>query len=226
MRGWIDGGILGNTSNPASHFNGPYNATEVDNGQLNQLYLIMEREMASDGSFTIGGRADILYGSDYNLAQSTGMEVNRDGTSRWNSNEFIGLALPQLYGQVGTNTSSIKIGHFYTVVGYEGVQSPTNFFYSHAYSYMFAGPFTQWGGLMHQALGDWQIHAGVVNGWNNLVDTSNHANFLGNLKYNGNHWWSSLAVITGEEFDNRAIFRRSITPSPTARDTVSSSTGN
>ena len=26
-RGWIDGGILGNTSNPASHFNGPYNAS-------------------------------------------------------------------------------------------------------------------------------------------------------------------------------------------------------
>ena len=34
VRGWLDGGVLGNTSNPASHFNGPYNATEVDNGQL------------------------------------------------------------------------------------------------------------------------------------------------------------------------------------------------
>ena len=202
VRGWLDGGVLGNTSNPASHFNGPYNATEVDNGQLNQMYLIMDRVMAADGSFTIGGRADILYGSDYFLAKSRGMEVNPDGSARWNSNEFIGLALPQLYGEVGTNTTSVKIGHFYTVVGYEGVQSPTNFFYSHAYSYMFAGPFTQWGALLNDTVDNWQLQAGIVNGWNNVVNTSNHANFLGNLKYNGDDWWSSLAVITGQEYDN------------------------
>jgi hypothetical protein len=203
VRGWVDGGILGNTANPASHFNGPYNATEVDNGQLNQLYLIMDRAMASDGSFTIGGRADVLYGGDYNLAQSSGLEVNRDGSAKWNSNEFDGLALPQLYGEAGTNTSSVKVGHFYTVVGYEGVQSPTNFFYSHAYSYMFAGPFTNWGALANQVLAEnWQLQAGVVNGWNNLVATQNHANFLGNLKYTGDDWWSSFAIITGDEFDN------------------------
>ena len=166
------------------------------------MYLIMDRVMAADGSFTIGGRADILYGSDYFLAQSRGMEVNPDGSARWNSNEFIGLALPQLYGEVGTNTTSVKIGHFYTVVGYEGVQSPTNFFYSHSYSYMFAGPFTQWGALLNDTVDNWQLQAGIVNGWNNVVNTSNHANFLGNLKYNGDDWWSSLAVITGQEYDN------------------------
>lgn len=165
VRGWVDGGVLGNTSNPASHFNGPYNATEVDNGQLNQLYLIMDRAMASDGSLTVGGRADVLYGADYFLAQSLGFEVNRNGGAHWNASQYNGLALPQLYGEVGTNTSSIKVGHFYTVVGYEGVQSPTNFFYSHAYSYMFAGPFTHWGAMANQALGDnWQLQAGIVNG--------------------------------------------------------------
>jgi hypothetical protein len=203
VRGWVDGGVLGNTSNPASHFNGPYNATEVDNGQLNQLYLIMDRPMASDGSLTIGGRADVLYGADYFLAQSLGFEVNRDGSARWNASQYNGLALPQLYGEVGTKTSNIKVGHFYTVVGYEGVQSPTNFFYSHAYSYMFAGPFTHWGAMASQALGDnWQLQAGIVNGWNTLVATQNHANFLGNLRYNGDAWWTSFAIVTGDELDN------------------------
>ena len=63
LRGWVDGGILGNTSSPASHFNGPYNAVQRDDGQLNQLYLIMERGLPTDGSFGIGGRMDVLYGS-------------------------------------------------------------------------------------------------------------------------------------------------------------------
>ncbi len=204
-RGWIDGGVLGNTSNPASNFNGPYNAVQVDNGQLNQLYLILDRPMASDGSFTIGGRADVLYGSDFFLAQSLGLEVNPNGTNHWNDSQLTGIALPQLYGEVGTNTSSVKVGHFYTVVGYEGVQAPTNFFYSHAYSYMFAGPFTQWGAIANQVIADnWQLQAGVVNGWNTLVGTQNHANFLGNLRYNGQDWWSSLAVITGDELTDPA----------------------
>jgi hypothetical protein len=202
VRGWVDGGILGNTSNPDSHFNGPYNATEVDNGQLNQFYLIADRPMAADGSWTYGGRFDMLYGGDYNLAQSTGLEVSPNGTPRWNSNEFDGLALPQAYAEIGTKYTSVKGGHFYTVVGYEGVQSPTNFFYSHAYSYMFAGPFTNWGGMLNAVRGNWQLQAGIVNGWNNLVQQQNHGNFLGNLRYSGKSWWSSLAVITGDEFSN------------------------
>lgn len=202
IRGWVDGGILGNTSNPDSHFNGPYNATEVDNGQLNQLYLIADRPMAADGSWTYGGRFDLLYGSDFNLAQSVGLEVSPSGDPRWNSNEFIGLALPQAYAEIGTKYTSIKGGHFYTVVGYEGVQSPTNFFYSHAYSYMFAGPFTQWGGMLNATRGNWQLQSGIVNQWNTVVSEQNHGNFLGNLRYTGKAGWTSLAVITGDEFSN------------------------
>ena len=80
FRGWLDAGILGNAASPSSHFNGPYNSQEVDNGQFNQAYLIMERVLASDGLFSFGGRIDLLYGADYFLAQSTGLEKNPDGT--------------------------------------------------------------------------------------------------------------------------------------------------
>jgi len=204
LRGWVDGGLLGNTSNPASNFNGPYNATQVDNGQLNQLYMIVDRPMGDD--FTLGGRADILYGTDYFLAQSLGFETHGSGSPRWNDSQFIGLALPQLYGELGTSDSSVRIGHFYTLVGYEGVQSPTNFFYSHSYSYMFAGPFTNWGAIGSQKFGNWHLQAGMVNGWNQLSGDQNHGAFLGNLKYTGENgdWWSSFAIITGQEQNNPA----------------------
>ncbi len=207
IRGWLDAGILGNTSNPASHFNGPYNSQEVDNGQFNQAYLIIDRALDADGAPSIGGRFDLLYGSDYNVAQSNGLERNSDGSPRWNSSQYYGLALPQAYLEAGTTSASVKLGHFYTIVGYESVQSANNFFYSHAYSYQFAGPFTQWGGLANwQPNANWQTQFGLVNGWNTLDGSPNRVNFLGNIKYTSDDqsWWSSFAIITGDQTNNAA----------------------
>ncbi len=207
VRGWLDAGILGNTSNPASHFNGPYNSQEVDNGQFNQAYIIMERGLAKDGSLSLGGRVDLLYGSDYFVAQSNGLERTTSGAPKWNSSQYYGLALPQAYLEAGTSQASLKMGHFYTIVGYESVQAANNFFYSHAYSYQFAGPFTQWGGLANwQASDNWQTQFGLVNGWNTLSGSPNQANFLGSLKYTSDSkdWWSSFAIITGDQPDNPA----------------------
>lgn len=207
FRGWVDSGILGNTSAPPSHFNGPYNAVQRDDGQFNQAYLIMDRALASDGSFSVGGRFDLLYGSDYVLAQSIGLERTQAGSPHWNSDPNIGLAMPQAYGEFGTNNLSAKVGHFYTIVGYEGVQASSNFFYSHAYSYQFAGPFTHWGALGSGKWSDnWQWQAGGVNGWNNLDSSTNNVAFLGMLKYTSDSadWWSSFAVISGDEQNNPA----------------------
>ena len=207
VRGWLDAGILGNTSNPGSHFNGPYNSQEVDNGQFNQAYLIVDKLLASDGSRSWGGRFDLLYGADYYVAQSRGLEVNRDGSPKWNSSQYYGLALPQAYLEVGTTTRSVKFGHFYTLVGYEGVQAANNFFYSHAYSYQFAGPFTQWGGIgVWNPSDNWAIQGGLVNGWNALSEQVNHVSFLGNIRYTSDskQWWTSFAIITGDEYNNPA----------------------
>lgn len=207
VRGWLDAGILGNTSSPASRFNGPYNAVQRDDGQFNQAYIIMERALAADGSLSLGGRIDLLYGSDYYLAQSNGFERTRSGNPHWNSSPNIGLALPQAYGEIGTNDASVKAGHFYSIVGYEGVQSTGNFFYSHAYSYQFAGPFTHWGLQATRKLNDrWQWQAGLINGWNNLDSTVNHGAFIGSLKYTDDErgWWSSFAIVTGTEQNNPA----------------------
>jgi hypothetical protein len=207
VRGWMDAGILGNGSNPPSHFNGPYNSQEVDNGQFNQAYLIIDRALATDGSMSIGGRLDLLYGADYFVAQSVGLETTRTGAPKWNSSQYYGLALPQAYGEIGNAVVSAKLGHFYSIVGYEGVQAANNFFYSHAYSYQFAGPFTHWGGLgTWQANSNWRIQAGVINGWNTLDATVNHAAFMGGIKYTNaaGDLWSSFAIVTGDEQNNPA----------------------
>ena len=74
VHGWIDGGFIGNTSSPNSKFNGPYNAVDRSNeAMLNQLYLVAEKDLPSCGH-GLGGRVDVLYGEDFFLAESIGME--------------------------------------------------------------------------------------------------------------------------------------------------------
>ena len=51
---------------------------------------------------------------------SLGWETNASPRD-WNSGEYYGLAIPQLYGEIGNQDLSLKLGHFYTIVGYEGV---------------------------------------------------------------------------------------------------------
>ena len=122
VRGWVDAGILGNTSSLPSHFSGPNYAVQRNDGQFNQMYLIVDRVLPTDGSFGIGGRLDVLYGSEQFLAQSNGLERTQAGNPHWNSNPNIGLALPQSYAELGTKDTSVKVGHFYSIVDLEGVQ--------------------------------------------------------------------------------------------------------
>jgi len=205
FRGWLDGGLMGNTSSPPSKFNGPYNAVDRSNeAMFNQGYLIAERLTPTDGTWGVGGRLDLLYGEDFFLPQSAGFELRPSGAPHWNP-QYYGLAIPQAYAELGNDIVSVKAGHFYTPVGYEGVQAPTNFFYSKAYSYQFAGPFTHWGALATAQLTEgWQAQVGLVNGWNALDRTSDHLAELVSLKYTGQQWWTSFAVVTGEEFNNDA----------------------
>jgi len=102
VRGWLDGGFMGNSGNPGSKFNGPYNAVDRANeAMFNQAYLIAERVLPTDGSLGVGGRVDLLYGEDFLLAMSQGWEIQPGGGPGWNSGEYYGLAMPQLYAEFG-----------------------------------------------------------------------------------------------------------------------------
>ena len=200
--GWLDGGFIGNFANPASKFNGPYNAVDRANEpMMNQAYFIAEQTLPSDGSAGIGARADLLYGEDFPLAMSLGWETN-PGPRDWNSGEYYGVAIPQLYSEVGTQDFNLKLGHFYSLVGYEGVPAVGNFFYLKSYSYQFAGPFTHWGGLLNwRATDNLEVNGGLVNGWNGLASPYSKANFLGRvrLKNDDNSRAVQFAIISGDE---------------------------
>lgn len=185
--GWINGGIMANFHNPVDRFNGPVTFADRHDGQLNQIYWVSEKVANTGGyGWDWGGRMDLLYGTDYIFTQATGLELRDDGSPHWNHHRFYGLALPQLYGEVAYNDLSVKLGHFYTIIGYEVVPATGNFFYTHAYTMQYGEPFTHTGALATWAYSDTtNLIAGIVNGWDHFdreVDTG--AGLLG-LTWNG-----------------------------------------
>ncbi len=149
-----------------------------------------------------------MYGTDFFYAESNGLERHQDGTARWNAG-YNGLALPQMYASAGIGDLSAKVGHFYTVVGYESVMSPNNFFYTHSYAYQYAGPFTHWGALAtYKPFDRLTFDQGIVNGWNSLVRPVNTAAYVGRTTFYSENlkrkWVGSL--ITGDEFSNTGAY--------------------
>jgi hypothetical protein len=208
VSGWLDGGALLNGEDPASGFHGPYNQTDTNEGYLNQAYLVLGRGVQDSTDLAVGGRLDAMFGTDFFLPQSKGFETNEDGTLHWN-NQYYGLALPQAYGEIGNDAWSVKTGHFYTPIGFEGVPAPNNFFYSKSNSYMFAGPFTHWGALGSANLTDqFSLGGGIVNGWDALDRTNDSPAYIGTagLSDVAQAVDFTFAVITGDE-DNEVLDR-------------------
>ncbi|MEX2140923.1 MAG: porin [Pirellulales bacterium] len=203
IRGWISGGYTANFQDPASNFNGPVTFNDRDEVQLNQSYLILERAIDTECSgWDLGGRVDLLYGTDHRFTLSRGLDAEDDFTSSWHTNRFYGLAMPQAYGEVGVQDVSIKLGHFYTIIGYEVVTAPDNFFYSHAYTHMFGEPFTHTG-----AMATWtpnehlSVIGGGTYGWDNFEDVYDDVSFLGGVTFTASDKNSKLALAmhTGDE---------------------------
>jgi hypothetical protein len=115
MGGWAEPGITLNSSDPADGFNGPIATNDLDRQfQLNQLWLYFVRPTKTDGcGFDIGGRIDVVYGTDWRFGQCAGLETDIDSP-----NSFYGLVLPQFYAEVAINDLTVKLGHFATLTSY------------------------------------------------------------------------------------------------------------
>jgi hypothetical protein len=158
------------TNDDASFFNGPTTFPDYSDAYMNQLYAIVENTIDTGGcGCDWGGRVDVLYGTDYIFTQAVGLETRETGAPKWNSDPFYGVAMPQAYLELGYNNLAVKLGHFYTPIGYEVVPATGNFFYTHAYTMQYGEPFTHTGGLATwKASDNLSIVGGFVNGWDNF----------------------------------------------------------
>lgn len=170
--GWFQ---FGYTSYDTGQFNDhPYN---VD---LNQAYIYLEK--VADGSCGLdwGFRADYVYGTDGQDTQSFGGRPNF-WDNPWDAGGFYGHAIPQLYAELAYQDLSVKIGHFYTILGYEVVPATGNFFYSHAFTMNNGEPFTHTGVLAQYKMNDVTFWGGYTLGWDTGFESNGGDNFLGGI---------------------------------------------
>ena len=197
--GWASGGVTYASHNSPSNSNAPISFNDrINEFQLNQLNLFMEKAITKGDSWDFGGRADFMFGTDSRKTQALGWD-NKIMTDP----RFYDVAFPQAYAEVYApfgNGITAKVGHFYTLIGYEVVTSPDNFFYSHAYTMLYGEPFTHTGALLSYDINDMvSVTGGAVMGWDNFREAAGAWDFLGSVTVTPDDDTSIVAsLITGD----------------------------
>ncbi len=171
--GWTQWGY---TSESTGMFN-----SDPDRFNNHQSWLYMEKVADGSKGWDWGARMDFMYGTDANDTQAFGNNPGRwDYLNGWDHGIY-GWAMPQLYGEIANGDLSVKFGHFFTLIGYEVVPAPDNFFFSHAYTMYNSEPFTHTGVLAtYKASDDVTLYGGWTLGWDTGFDQlDGGSNFLG-----------------------------------------------
>jgi hypothetical protein len=218
--GHLQQGATTNSRNPTNppaglgNQPGTINNYRSDEYMLNQLQLTIQRQVDPDAcGWDIGGQIDILYGTDYYYLQSRGLETRSDSTNHWNSDEgsgiggigLMGLALPQFFLDVAYDDLTVRLGHFYTALGYETPAPTEDFFYSSTFGYTYSFETSQILGLsvQWQPFVPWSFNCGIHRGQINWVDNNNNLNLFGSILWESHNESSSVefAFDIGKEDD-------------------------
>jgi hypothetical protein len=179
--GWLAQGYVWNPYRPRDRFNGPMTWNDRANEyQMNELFYYFGRAAKTDECcIDWGGRIDAMYGTNYRWNTSAGFETH------WGNGQFYGLAVPQLYGQLGYNNWDIKVGRWYSPVGYYVIGTANNFFPILPYTFQYGEPFTHTGIIATKKVNDKLALGGAVtHGWDNSDNTGNlHAGGLVTASY-------------------------------------------
>ena len=156
LDGWIEQGA--NFNFHGTEWNGVVPFDDFSGYQLNQLWFFLDRPTdTSKCDWDWGGHVDVCFGTDPRFFKDVvGLEASWDETGRYQ------LALPQFYFDLAHDDWVFRFGHFVTLLSYEVIQSPQNFFYSHSYQFSYAVPFTHTGALAIKKFGEdkeWSITA-------------------------------------------------------------------
>ena len=205
--GWVEQGLTFNSLSPTNRWNGPVYTNDRSNEyEMNQLWLGWERPVKTDGcGWDIGGRIDLMYGSDWRYGLCNGLETNLDAT-----NKLYGFILPQFYLEVGYNDLTVKLGHFAPSIGYEVVAAPGNFFYSHSYALGYSEPVLVTGFQADYKLNKfWNAIAGLNEGFNEFQDEDGKFHFPGGLKWHNDEHKVSVSLMTdiGPQYVNPSSAR-------------------
>ena len=188
--GWVEGGTSINPDDPDNHVNfGQLFRDQANTFRMNQLVLTAEKDLdpaatGMDWGFKIQG----LYGTDARFTHTIGLfDRATNSPYQFDLVEANGLAhLPVVF----SGGIDLKAGIYSTPIGYEVIDAPGNFFYTHNYITNFGIPLKHTGILSTSHVNDLiDIWAGVDTGLQGglpkrggVADTS--ASILGGIGIN------------------------------------------
>lgn len=165
---------------------------------LNQADLQISKTVDTS-KFDFGFMIEGFFGRDAVYTHSNGILDN--GNKHGNTSPDEDFDLPQAYLTVNIpvgNGITISAGKFVTLMGIETINPTTNDFYTHAYLFSYAIPFTQTGILAaYKFNNSLSVNAGITRGWNQSTSDNNGAiDFLGQLTWTINDKMSLLANLS------------------------------
>jgi len=193
--GWTQLGYTDNNIPLSQTYNDLLSFNDVpDHLHLNQQWIYAGKKADGSYGFDIGGRVDVVYGTDAQKTQAFGNpNAGVRGFGTWDASldhgEY-GWAVPQLYAELAYYDWSLKAGHFFSLFGYEAVASSRNFFYSHSYAFSNNQALTLTGLLAsYTGYENWTLYGGWTLGWDTGFDQLNQGNnFLGGFTYALSSW--------------------------------------
>ena len=164
----------------------------------NRATCIWRRSADGSCGLDFGGRVDVMYGTDGSNTQSFGNNFGRFDFANGFNYGIYGWAIPQVYGEVAYEDWSVKVGHFYTLLGYQVVPATGNFFYSIPYTFNFSEAFTHTGALAtYSGYDDVTLYGGWTLGWDTGFDQVRQGNsFLGGASVNVTDDLTATYIVT------------------------------
>jgi hypothetical protein len=201
--GHIEGSYTYNADDPASDLNlGRVFDLKNNRPTLNQIDFNIERPVdLTSHRWDVGGRVEMLYGSDARFIHSNGL---LDGGDFFHGPEHQ-FDLPQVYVDVGVpigNGLRVRAGKF---LFFKQIDPNASVFYSHSFSFGAALPFTLTGITGYYPITNQvSVEGGISRGWDqSLRDNNGAIDGLARVRYDVSDRTSlTLAGIIGPELDN------------------------
>lgn len=201
--GWLQTSYATGTTRSSTLPGAPF-ADRTDEFSLNQAYFRFEKAIDKEvKEFQYGFKSDyIAPGSDarFTIVRDLWDKQIRDGRQHPidNVQSYGEIYMPNLLG--GT---SVKVGRFFTLIGYESIAGAETPFLSRSYNFQY-NPFTHTGALASSAIGEsLTVNYGAVIGTDNFVGPTNRLTFLGGVKWapkDGDTTLSFNTVVTTPKF--------------------------
>jgi hypothetical protein len=194
--GWVQAGYTNDST-------GLYN-THTGRVNLHQTWLYAQRQRNQCCGWDWGFRLDALYGVDAQNTQAFGNPPDNYDFQNGFDHGIYGWALPQAYVEVGSGDLSLKMGHFFSMMGYERVQAPENFFFSRSYASVLSQPQTLTGIVGQYTSGATDWFGGWTTGWDTGFDQFDGSNaFLGGFRTQLSHADAIGFTTTAGNFGRR-----------------------